>query len=235
MPTVRTLIPRIYLLPTLAPLIWGLTLGLVVTLVNKVPHLMHLLQSSQYLAWQMSSLLVSLVIQIPVWLVVPTSLFIIVLCHHSLTHPSTPGQNHIGLHRMIMLRRMINRRQGLKLLWTPFSPFLLLIKGKKNWIKASRSILEGRRSRKNFQCVSSLLVRLVSSAFLVCLFQVGQIGLCNRSDRFVSFRTSVYNISLPSSLDLRKYCNMCYWIFYACLSSLCNPCVMQSISALLYL
>jgi hypothetical protein len=110
----------------------------------------------------------------------------------------------------------------------------LLIKGEKNWIKASRSIPEGPRSRKNFQCVSSLLVRLVSSAFSVCLFQVGQTGLCHQLDVFVFFRTSVYNISLPSSLDLRKYCNVCYWMFYACLSSLCNPCAMQSISALLY-
>jgi hypothetical protein len=124
MPTMRTLIPRIHLLPTLAPLTWGLTLSLVVTLVGKVPHLMHhLLQSSQDLAWQTSSLLVSLVIQISVCLVVPTHLFILVLCHHSLTHPCTPGQDRIGLHRMILPHQMINRRQGLKLLRTPFSPF----------------------------------------------------------------------------------------------------------------
>jgi hypothetical protein len=93
--TMRTLISCIHLLPTLAPLTWGLTLSLVATLVSKVPYLMHLilhlLQSSQDLAWQMSSLLVSLVIQIPVWLVVPTHLFIIVLCHHSLTHPCSLG------------------------------------------------------------------------------------------------------------------------------------------------
>jgi hypothetical protein len=43
MPTMRTLIPRIHLLPMLAPLTWGLTLSLVVTLVSKVPHLMHFL------------------------------------------------------------------------------------------------------------------------------------------------------------------------------------------------
>jgi hypothetical protein len=47
--------PLIHLLPTLAPLTWGLTLSLVVTLISKVPHLMHLLlhllQSSQDLAW----------------------------------------------------------------------------------------------------------------------------------------------------------------------------------------
>jgi hypothetical protein len=105
---------------------------------------------------------------------------------------------------------MINRRQCLKLLQTPFFSFLcLLTKGEKNWIKASRSIPEGPKSRKNFQCVSSLLVRLVSSAFPVCLFQVGQTSLCNWSDWFVSFRTLVCNISLPSSLDLRKYCNVC--------------------------
>jgi hypothetical protein len=204
-------------------------------LVSKVPHLMHLLlhllQSSQDLAW-----LVSLVIQILVWLVVFTRLFIIVLCYHSLTHPCTLGQDRIGLHRMITPRRMINRRQDIKLLRTLFFSFLMIVdKGGNNWIKASRSIPGGHRSRKNFQCVSSLLVRLVSSAFPVCLFQVGQTSLCNRLDRFVSFRTSVCNISIPSSLNLRKYCNMCYWVFYACLSSLCNPCVMQSISVLLYL
>jgi hypothetical protein len=124
-PTMRTLITRIHLLPTLAPLTWGLTPSLVVNLVSKVPHLMHLLlQSSQDLAWQMSSLQVSLVIQILVWLVVPTRLFILVLRHQSLTHPCTLGQDRIGLHHMITPRRMINKRQGLKLLWTPFSPFL---------------------------------------------------------------------------------------------------------------
>jgi hypothetical protein len=127
MPTMKTLIPRIHLLPTLAPLTWGLTLNLVVTLVSKVPHLMHLLQSSQDLAWQMSSLVVSLVIQIPVWLVVPTSLFIIVLCHHSLTHPCTPDQDRIGLHRLILPRQMINRRQGLKILRTPFFSFFMIV------------------------------------------------------------------------------------------------------------
>jgi hypothetical protein len=131
MATMRTLIPHIHLLPTLAPLTWGLTLSLVVTLVSKVPHLMHLLlhrlQSSQDLAWQMSSLLVSLVIQISVWLVVPTHLFILVLCHHSLTHPCTLGQDRIGLHRMITPRRIINRRQGLKLLRTPFFSFLMIV------------------------------------------------------------------------------------------------------------
>jgi hypothetical protein len=131
MPTMRTLIHRIHLLPTLAPLTWGLTLSLVVTLVSKVPHLMHLLlhllQSSQDLAWQMSSPLVSLVIQIPVWLVVLTRLFIIVLCHHSLTHRCTPGQDRVGLHNMITPHRMINRRQGLNLLWTPFFSFLMIV------------------------------------------------------------------------------------------------------------
>jgi hypothetical protein len=131
MSTMRTLIPRIHLLPTLAPLTWGLTLSLVVTLVSKVPQLMHLLlhllQSSQDLSWQMSSLLVSLVIQIPVWLVVPTRFFIIVLYHLSLTHPCSPGQDHIGLHRMITPRRMINRRQDLKLLRTPFFFFFMIV------------------------------------------------------------------------------------------------------------
>jgi hypothetical protein len=61
-PTMRTLIPCIYLLPMPAPFTWGLTLSLVVTLDNKVPPLNHhLLQSSQDLAWQISSLLSSLV------------------------------------------------------------------------------------------------------------------------------------------------------------------------------
>jgi hypothetical protein len=36
-PTMRTLIPHIHLLPTLAPLSWGLTLSLVVTLVSNAP------------------------------------------------------------------------------------------------------------------------------------------------------------------------------------------------------
>jgi hypothetical protein len=130
-PTIRTLIPRIHLLFMLAPLTWGLTLSLVVTLVIKVPHLMHLLlhllQSSQDLVWQMSSLLVSLVIQIPVWLVVFTSLFIIVLCHHSLTHPCTPSQDCIRLHCIISPRQMINRRQGLKLLRTSFFSFFIIV------------------------------------------------------------------------------------------------------------
>jgi hypothetical protein len=123
----RTLIPRIHLLPMLAPLTWDLALSLVVTLVSKVPHLMHLLQSSQDLAWQMSSLLVSLVIQISVWLVVPTRLFIIILCHHFLTHPCTSGQDRIGLHHMIMPCQMINRRQGLNLIQTPFFSFLMIV------------------------------------------------------------------------------------------------------------
>jgi hypothetical protein len=131
MPTMRTLIPRIHLLPMLAPLTWSLTLSLVVTLVSKVPHLMHLLlhllQSSQDLAWQMSSPLVSLVIQIPVWLAVPTRLYIIVLCHHSLTHPCTPGQDRIGLHHMVTPYWIINKRQGLKLLRTPFFSFLMIV------------------------------------------------------------------------------------------------------------
>jgi hypothetical protein len=192
---------------------------------------MHLLQSNQDLACQMSSLLVPLVIQIPVWLVVLTRLFILVLCHNSLTHPCTPGQDRIRLHRMITPHRMINRRQGLKLLRTLFFSFWwLLTKEEKSWIKSSRSIPEGPRSRKNFQCVSSLLVRLET-----CIFRFSSLSVSGRSDWFVSFKTSVCNISLHSSLDLRKYCNVCYWMFFACLSSLCNPCVMQSISALLYL
>jgi hypothetical protein len=82
----------------------GLTLSLVATLVSKVTPLMHLLLhlllSSQDLAWQMRSLLVSLVPHTPVWLVVPTRLFIILICYHSLTPPFAPGQDRIGLHHM---------------------------------------------------------------------------------------------------------------------------------------
>jgi hypothetical protein len=124
MPTMRILIPHILLLPMLAPLTWGLILSLVVTLDSKVPPLKHLLlQSSQDLAWQMSSLLVSLVIQTSVWLVGPAHFFIILLCLISLTHHSTPGQERIGLYLMTTFRRMITRSQGLKLLKTPILLF----------------------------------------------------------------------------------------------------------------
>jgi hypothetical protein len=57
----------------------------------------------------------------PIWLVVIMHLFIILLCHLYLTHHSTPGQEHIGLHHMTTSRLMINRRQDLKLLWTQSS------------------------------------------------------------------------------------------------------------------
>jgi hypothetical protein len=122
MSTMRTLIPRIHLLPMLAPLTWGLALSLVVILDSKVPPLKHhLLQSNQDLTWQMSSLLASLVPLTSVWLVIPIHLFIILLCHLSLTHHSTPGQERIGLHHMTTFLPMINRRQSLKLLRTPSS------------------------------------------------------------------------------------------------------------------
>jgi hypothetical protein len=62
-----------------------------------------------------------LVIQTPVWLVVPMHLFIILLCHISLTHHSTSGQERIELQHMTISRPMINRRQGIKLLHTPSS------------------------------------------------------------------------------------------------------------------
>jgi hypothetical protein len=55
------------------------------------------------------------------------SSLIIVLCHNSLTHQCTPGQDHIGLHHMITPCWMINRRQGLKLLRTPFFSFLMIV------------------------------------------------------------------------------------------------------------
>jgi hypothetical protein len=116
MPTM--MIPRILLLPMLAPLTWGLSLRLVVTLVRMVTLLMllvHLLQSSQGLAWQMRSRLAFLVIQIQVWLVVPMHIYFILLCHHSLTHPCTPDQDRIRLHLMATLHPMINRSQGLML------------------------------------------------------------------------------------------------------------------------
>jgi hypothetical protein len=145
----------------------------------------------------------------PVWLVVLTLRFLTLLCLHSLTHHSTLGQDRIGMHLMITPRRIITRRQGLKLLWAPIILFLddCLQKGRRIGIKASRSIYEGPRSRKkNFL---SLCMRLVFFPF--CLPQIDQTGMCDRSR--TSFHLLVYNISLLSSLDLRKYCNMCYWMF----------------------
>jgi hypothetical protein len=129
MPTMRTLICRIHLLSMLAPLTWGLTLSLVSTLDNKVPPLMllHLLHNSRDLAWPIKLQLISLVPHTSVWRVVPTRLFIILLCHHSLIHPCTLGQDHIGLHHMTMPRRMISRSQGLKLLVTPILLFLMIV------------------------------------------------------------------------------------------------------------
>jgi hypothetical protein len=122
MPTMRTLIPRIHLLPILALLTWGLTLSLVVILDSKVPPSKHhLLQSSQDLAWKMSSLLGFLVPHTPIWLVVPMHLFIILLCCLSLTHHSTSGQERIGLHHMTTSHPMISGIQGLNPLWTPSS------------------------------------------------------------------------------------------------------------------
>jgi hypothetical protein len=125
MPTMRTLIPRIHLLPILALLTWGLTLSLVVILDSKVPPSKHhLLQSSQDLAWKMSSLLGFLVPHTPIWLVVPMHLFIILLCRLSLTHHSTSGQERIRLHHMTTSHPMISGIQGLNPLWTPsFSLF----------------------------------------------------------------------------------------------------------------
>jgi hypothetical protein len=151
MPIIRTLIPRIDFLPTLAPLTCGLTISLVAALDSKVTPLIHLLQSNRDLAWSIKSLLASLVTQILVWLVGPTRLFIILLCHHSLTYPCTPDQYLIGMHLMIMPHRMSNRRQGLKLLRTPIIHFLMIVdKGGRIGIKASRSISESPRSRKEF-------------------------------------------------------------------------------------
>jgi hypothetical protein len=122
MQAMKPLIHRSHLVHLLALLTWGLTLSLMVFLDSMLHLLQHhhllllLLQSSQEQAWQMSSRLVSLVIQISVWLVAP--LLLILLCHHSLTHPSTPGQEHIGLH-LTTTPRMISRSNGLKLQRTP--------------------------------------------------------------------------------------------------------------------
>jgi hypothetical protein len=131
MPIMRTSIPHIHLLPTLAPLTWGLNLSLVVTLDSKVPPLMHLLlhllQSSRDLVWPIKSQLISLVPHTPVWLVVLARLFIILLCHLSLTPPYTPVQDHIGLHLMTAPYQMIHRSQGLKLLRTPIFFFLMIV------------------------------------------------------------------------------------------------------------
>jgi hypothetical protein len=94
MQAMKTLILLSLLLLMLAPLTWSVALCLVMILDSKVHPLQHhhllLFQSSQDLAWQMRLQPPSLVIQILVWLVVHT-LFIILLCHLSLTHPYTPG------------------------------------------------------------------------------------------------------------------------------------------------
>jgi hypothetical protein len=92
MQATRALIHLSHLLHMLAPLTWDFTLILMVISDSKVPllqHLLHLLQSSQGLAWQMRSRPPSLVIQILVWQVALMHLFKILLCYHSLTHPST--------------------------------------------------------------------------------------------------------------------------------------------------
>jgi hypothetical protein len=120
----KALIHLSRLLRMLALLTWGLTLSLVVTLVSKVPHLMHLLlhllQGNQDLAWQKRLQLVSLVIQTSIWLVVLT-LFITQVCLISLTHPCTLGQDLIRLLLMTMVHLMITRSQGLRLRRTPIS------------------------------------------------------------------------------------------------------------------
>jgi hypothetical protein len=91
MQAMKALIHLSHLLPMLADLTWGFTPSLVVPLDSKVHPLHHhhllllLLESSQGLVWQMRSQPPSLVIQIPVWQVALLNLFIILLCHHSLT------------------------------------------------------------------------------------------------------------------------------------------------------
>jgi hypothetical protein len=119
----KALIHLSRLLPMLAHLTWGFTLILVVILDSEVPllqhHLLLLLQSRRGLVWWMRSQSPFLVIQTPVWPVAPLHLFIILLHHHSLTHPCTPDQEHIGLHRTTTSRRMICRSSGLKLRRTP--------------------------------------------------------------------------------------------------------------------
>jgi hypothetical protein len=161
--------------------------------------LLHLLQSSQDLAWQMSSLLVSLVIQIQVWLVVPSSLFIIILCHHSLTHLFTPGQDLIGLSLMttLLMAKMITRSQGIKLLQTLI--FFFLDPRSRNWIKASRLITEDPRSRNKIGLK-------LQGLYLFCQF------LSVRSVRPVLCSSELQSVIIPffTSLDLRKYCNECY-------------------------
>jgi hypothetical protein len=54
---------------------------------------------------------------------------------------------------------------------------------------------------------SSLCVRIVS-IFPIFVCQIGQTGI-------VFIRSLVYNNSYFQSLDLRKPCNVCYWMFYA--------------------
>jgi hypothetical protein len=153
----------------------------------------------------------SLVIQITVWWVSFMLLFKILLCHHSLTHPSTPGQEHNGLH-LTTMPWMISRSNGLKLWRTPIpSLFDDCWQRGRSGLKLSQVSLKTQGAEEEEQRRSpmlSLFVRLVS---YYC--QVGQTGFCNRSDRYsVFFRTSICNFFLFPMREWEKYCNIYYWM-----------------------
>jgi hypothetical protein len=105
-----------------------------------------------------------------------------------------------------------------------------------NLILKQRSLLEAGKvyNIRCFKVVRAKSSYRVTSAFVMIYFTLYLIiEVCKRAPSV--FPLYVYELSSPNGKDLRKYCNVCYWMFYTCLSYLCNPCVMQSISALLYL
>jgi hypothetical protein len=159
----------------------------------------------------MRSRLAFLVIQIQVWLVVPMHIYFILLCHHSLTHPCTLGQDRIRLHLMATLHPMINRSQGLMLWQTPISSLFddCWQRGRRIGLKLQDLFLKiqgvEKKSRDSQVSLWNLYLFLFS---LVCLFQVGQTGLCNRSNRFSVYQNSCElqscNIYPFPSVGLRK-------------------------------
>jgi hypothetical protein len=182
MQAMKALIHLNRLFPMLAHLTWGFTLSLVVILDSKVALLQHhlLLQSSRGVVWRMRSRPPFLVIQTPVWPVAPLHLYIILLCHHSLTHPCTPGQECIGLHRTTTSRRMISRSSGLKLWRTPI-PSLF-----------DNCWQRGRRIRLNLQQVSLKVQGAKEevqssqvSLWDLYLFFLSSLSISGRSDWFV--------------------------------------------------
>jgi hypothetical protein len=162
----------------------------------------------------MSSLLASLVPHTPVWLVVPMHLLIKLLCHLSLTHHSTPGQECIGLHHMTTSHQMISGLQGLKPLRTPSSSLFddCWQRGRRTGLKPQDSFWRSKE-QKRLSRVSLVSVRLVIFSLPICLFHVGQTGLYNRSDQ-----SNVWSVIQNFGLCLLlwtwgKHCNVCYWMF----------------------